>query len=178
MTGFGCGKTGGRMSFLQSQYLLGGAAAPETSPFLLPALPQHIPIKVVAWALKASSVALADHHETVNHVCEQLMIGMVEHGCLGEVEDFVGIDGAMKLLWKERESILKTNLSPIPPCAGRIDAELTKGREPENTMFPERLQSKGSQPSIPCWESCEFMVCRQFEPQHIAVWWAPIRSEC
>lgn len=139
-------------------------------------LPQHISIKVVAWACKAPSVALANYHGAVSHVCEGLMIPLVEQGCLGEVRNFVGVDGARKPLW--RQSILETNLSLSPHCASRMDAELTKQREPRNTMFPERLQSKGSQPPTPCWESCEFMMCQQFEPQHIAVWWATIRSVC
>lgn len=94
--------------------------------------------------------ALADDDGAVNHMCEGLVIRPVEQGCLGEVVNFVGVDGTSKPLWRQRESILETNLSPSPPYAGRMDAELAKQREPGNTMFPERLQSKGSQPPTPC----------------------------
>lgn len=100
--------------------------------------------------LKATLVASADHHGAGDRVCERLMVVPLEQGCLGEVGGFVGLDGARKPLWRQRESILETNLSPSPPCAGRMDAELAKQREPGNTMFPERLQSKGSQPPTPC----------------------------
>lgn len=92
-------------------------------------------------------MALANYHGAVNHVCEGLMILLVKKGCLGEVRDFVGVNGTRKPLW--RQSILETNQSLSPHYASRMDAELTKQREPRNTMFPERLQSKGSQPPPP-----------------------------
>lgn len=74
----------------------------------------------------------------------------IEQGYPGEPGDFARLRGASEPLWRQRESILEANLSPSPPCAGRMDAELAKQREPGNTMFPERLQSKGSQPPTPC----------------------------
>lgn len=130
---FGCGKAGGGD--------FAAASATPSSPLIHETPPQHISTKVVAWALRAPSVALANYHGAVNHVCEGLMILLVEQGCLGEVRNFVGVDGARKPLW--RQSILETNLSLSPHCASRMDAELTKQREPRNTVFPERLQSKG-----------------------------------
>lgn len=180
---FGCGKAGGRESLLGWESLLGlGGAEPSEAPLTFPDLLwtslDTSPIKVIVWALEATLVALADHVGTVYHVYEWLMIGLVEQGCLG------GGRGLCGGWWNqqttlEAERVHTGNKSvPQPSLCWQNGCWISKAERTREHNVPWEVAIKRVPAPHPLLRILWIYDVSTVWAQHIAVWWATIRSVC